>query len=285
MKLCEKIHQIKIDFQVTEQVKRYVYVYLLESESCYLIDSGVFGSEQIISDYMNSIGRNLTEIKGIFLTHSHPDHIGGAARLKELTGGRIYASQGEKKWIEDVDLQYRERPIPNFYRLAGAKSVKVDQTVAHGESVLLEKDMQLEVIGTDGHSMDDVSYLLRDQGILFAGDAIPVPGDIPIYMDCRKSMESLKRIAGFHDTVQLCCPAWDKAYQGDEISKAVEDGMKLMKSLDSNICRLVREEPRLSEKKYTALLCEKMGTPQFLNNPLFMRTVRSHMESFGNGRE
>lgn len=34
-----KVHQIKIDFNVTEQIKRFVYVYILEAESLYLIDS------------------------------------------------------------------------------------------------------------------------------------------------------------------------------------------------------------------------------------------------------
>ena len=28
-----KVHQIKIDFNVTEQIKRFVYVYILEAES------------------------------------------------------------------------------------------------------------------------------------------------------------------------------------------------------------------------------------------------------------
>lgn len=76
MKLCEGVHQIRIDFQVTKRIKRYVYVYLIEGKYCYLIDSGVAGSEKVILKYMESIGRKITEIKGIFLTHAHPDHIG-----------------------------------------------------------------------------------------------------------------------------------------------------------------------------------------------------------------
>lgn len=45
-----KVHQIKIDFNVTEQISRFVYVYVIEADSLYLIDSGVFGAEkQIIS--------------------------------------------------------------------------------------------------------------------------------------------------------------------------------------------------------------------------------------------
>ena len=35
------VHQIKIDFHVTEQICRFVYVYIIEGESLYLIDSGV----------------------------------------------------------------------------------------------------------------------------------------------------------------------------------------------------------------------------------------------------
>lgn len=48
-----KIHQIRIDFAVTEQVKRYVFVYLIEAKSCYLVDSGVCGNEEQIAQYMN----------------------------------------------------------------------------------------------------------------------------------------------------------------------------------------------------------------------------------------
>ena len=71
-----KVHQIKIDFSVTEQIKRFVYVYILEAESLYLIDSGIYGSETKIMDYLDTIGRNISEIKRVFLTHAHPDHIG-----------------------------------------------------------------------------------------------------------------------------------------------------------------------------------------------------------------
>ena len=47
-----RVHQIRVDFAVTEQVKRYVFVYLIEAKSCYLIDSGVYGSEEQIKQYM-----------------------------------------------------------------------------------------------------------------------------------------------------------------------------------------------------------------------------------------
>ena len=36
-----KVHQLKVDFNVTENIKRFVYVYIIEAEHCYMIDSGV----------------------------------------------------------------------------------------------------------------------------------------------------------------------------------------------------------------------------------------------------
>ena len=65
-----RVHQIRVDFVVTEQVKRYVFVYLIEAKSCYLIDSGVYGSEEQITQYMKKIGRDISEVKAVFLTHA-----------------------------------------------------------------------------------------------------------------------------------------------------------------------------------------------------------------------
>ena len=125
--------------------------------------------------------------------------------------------------------------------------------------------------------MDDFSYLLREPGVLFTGDAIPVPDDIPIYINSQKSLESLNLLHKLSNTVQLCCPAWDTAYWGQDVSKAVENGIKLIESLECKLHSLMQDNPNLTVEQYTALLCEKMQTPQFLHNPLFKQTVRSHI--------
>ena len=93
-------------------------------QSCYLIDSEVYDSEEQIVQYMKTIGRDISEIKAIFLTHVHPDHIGTAAWFREHTSCKIYASQGECAWMENIDLQYQERPISNFYKTVFAHCLK-----------------------------------------------------------------------------------------------------------------------------------------------------------------
>ncbi|RHV87305.1 MBL fold metallo-hydrolase [Lachnospiraceae bacterium OF09-33XD] len=117
MELCRNIHQIRIDFQVTETVSRYVFIYLITGKNCYLIDTGTAGSEHQIAAYMTAIGRSIREIKAILLTHSHPDHMGGAAAVQRASGCNIYASCREQTWIENIDIQFRVRPVPNFYKL------------------------------------------------------------------------------------------------------------------------------------------------------------------------
>lgn len=92
-----KIHQIKIDFNITSKIKD-MFIWLKE-KYCYLIDSDVDGAEKAIKKYLKFLVRDINEIKGIFLMHSHPDHIGSAGKIKEMTGCDIYASEGEKEWI------------------------------------------------------------------------------------------------------------------------------------------------------------------------------------------
>ncbi|MDO5151012.1 MAG: hypothetical protein Q4D76_16710 [Oscillospiraceae bacterium] len=60
-----RIHQIKVDFNVTPEILRYVYVYIIEAKHCYLIDSGVSGCEKQILNYLTGIGRSAEDVKGI----------------------------------------------------------------------------------------------------------------------------------------------------------------------------------------------------------------------------
>ena len=268
-----RVHQIRVDFAVTEQVKRYVFVYLIEAKSCYLIDSGVYGSEEQITQYMKKIGRDISEVKAVFLTHAHPDHIGTAAWFREHTGCKIYASQGERAWIENIDQQYQERPIPNFYKLAG-KSTEVDVTVRNGDLIPLEENLNIQVISTPGHSVDGVSYRLGKN--LFLGDAIPVKGDIPIYINVRDTFKTLQTIRDL-DGICNYYPAWDHTYSVSDIDEKINDAEHIICTLDEQVQTILEIDKATDITIITNLICERLKMPYLKENPLFCKTIRAHL--------
>lgn len=268
-----KIHQIRIDFCVTDQIKRYVFVYIIEGNYCYLIDSGVGGSEVVIEKYLKSIGRHPSEIKGIFLTHAHPDHIGTAAYFQTKVNCAVYASEGEKRWIEDINLQFHERPIPNFYKLAG-KSTLVNQVVKDGDCIPLREEFSVQVIGTPGHSVDEVSYIIND--IAFIGDALPVKGDVPIYVNKENTMNSLQKLLKLH-TINTFYPAWDKTYSSDEMKERILEAESIVNMLDSEVKTIQKSEPGVGIEKIVRIVCNNMKMSQLMQNPLFKQTIASHM--------
>ena len=142
MQITPAIHALRHPFKIPVApgiaIDRFVYSYILAGETITLIDTGVAGCENSIFDCIRSIDRDPDEISLIILTHSHPDHIGAAKAIREATGCSVMAHPAERAWIEDVDQQNRERPVPGFSSLVGG-SVRLDHELAEGD-----------VIDTDG---------------------------------------------------------------------------------------------------------------------------------------
>ena len=91
MQITPAIHALRHPFKIPVApgiaIDRFVYSYLLAGETITLIDTGVAGCENVIFDYIRSIGRDPREISLIILTHSHPDHIGAAKAIQR--GNRL----------------------------------------------------------------------------------------------------------------------------------------------------------------------------------------------------
>lgn len=272
MKITNHIHLIRNEFNVTPEVKRYINIYLIIGENCYLIDSGVAGSVKIIEEYMHSIGRKISDIKGIFLTHSHPDHIGGAAEIKSIAGAKVYAPKQELEWIENIDLQYKERPIPNFYRLL-SQSVEVDMALSGGDLILLEDGLQIRAVETPGHSHGSMSFVLNDT-VIFTGDAIPVEHDLPILVDYEQSIKSLDKI-GELSTIQYICPAWDEVYDKKKLTEVIDNSKGMLERLRSATVRIEKEYSQASEEEKLRKILEQTGMLQYMGNPLVAKSIRA----------
>ena len=77
MKLTDKIHLLRLDFEITlsldQKLPRFVNAIIIFGDRITLIDTGVKGSEEKIFAYIEQNNRKITDIKTIILSHSHPD--------------------------------------------------------------------------------------------------------------------------------------------------------------------------------------------------------------------
>jgi len=106
---------------------------------------------------------NSLELKYIFLTHAHFDHVGAVPELKQATGASILLHPDELFIYEAAtDMAafwgYDMEPLPN-----------IDKLVKDGEEILLA-DQTFTVLHTPGHSPGSVS--LYGNGLIFTGDTI-----------------------------------------------------------------------------------------------------------------
>src|ERR1044071_3563398 len=67
-----------------------VNVFPLDQGELTLIDTGLPGSADKIVAAIESIGKKVTDLKHIIVTHCHPDHAGSVAALKKMSGARVY---------------------------------------------------------------------------------------------------------------------------------------------------------------------------------------------------
>src|SRR6476619_45371 len=57
-----------------------------------LIDGGPERAADLIADNIRSLGFRLRDVRWILQSHEHFDHVGGIARLQQLTGASVIAS-------------------------------------------------------------------------------------------------------------------------------------------------------------------------------------------------
>ena len=273
------IEPLRIPFSIPAPagpLARFVYSFIISTPvSLILIDAGVTGSEELIFSHLQRSGRRPEEISSLILTHSHPDHIGAARAIREATGCTIAAHGAARAWIEDTDRQNRERPVPGFSRLV-AGPVAVDRILEDGDILELGDGLTLEVIHTPGHSPGSLSLLLRPGMALFSGDAIPVPGDLPIYDDPRASLNSIERLMAI-DGITSLYSSWDEPKEGEEVSRAMDDGYARIRQVHEVVKGVLADRPGIDPEELTGRVVKEIGLPAEMANPMVTRSLLAHV--------
>ena len=281
MHITPHIHGIRHPFQVPVApgiaLDRFVYSYLIYGETITLIDTGVAGCEKTIFEYIRSTGRDPAEIALVCLTHSHPDHIGAAKAIRDVTGCSVAAHPTERAWIEDVERQNRERPVPGFATLVGG-SVPVDFELVDGTSIETDdtRACELRVIHTPGHSPGSISYFLHSEGVLFSGDAVPVKGDLPVYDDAVASVHTVRRHLALHG-IRTLLSAWDEPRRDERAYGQMDLALHYLQKIHEAVIAAAGEgEPDLPA--LTRLVAGQIGLPPQAASPLLARTFAANLQ-------
>jgi len=152
---------------------------LVNSQHCILIDAGLPDTEQKIEMTLKKIGRALTDIDLIILTHAHIDHAGNAAKLTALSNAKVIAHSGDLPYYRGEKKMYfcDTGWFGTLFRKTGAIQQPYD--VIEPDILLTENDSYClksygvdgEVIPTPGHTEGSISVVIENEKAV-VGDLI-----------------------------------------------------------------------------------------------------------------
>lgn len=201
---------------VYELGTRTVNSYIIDGdEGVTLVDTLVSGKEGLIEESLKELGRSLTDVNAILLTHSHMDHTGSAAAVKSASNATLYASETDTPAIEGAERSPMPPTAwyftPMFWLsvfFPSPRPAEVDRFVSEDIDELLPGD--LRAIDTPGHTPGHTSYLLdRGGGVLVVGDAAMAAKDSSVKRGWNRSTPevdgSLRHLAEFDFEIAAFC--------------------------------------------------------------------------------
>ena len=159
-------------------------VYLIGQEGRLLmVDTGNRGQVNKALKHITRLGFDLSDLKYIFLTHTHYDHAGSAAGIQRQTGAKVIVHRSEAGFLENgfTPIPLGTTPLFRIISFLGRKSPALEKRIARYDPVapdiVFNEKFDLSQLGfggyllhTPGHTAGSSSLILGESA--FVGDTM-----------------------------------------------------------------------------------------------------------------
>ena len=118
-----------------------------------------------IQDIVAVLRKHNLRVRQIVITHAHIDHVGGAMKLRMLTGAPILLNQNDYALLKMLDVQAA------WIGMANPGEVKIDASLGNDDSVQAGA-LKARILHTPGHTEGSVCLYFPAEKLLIAGDTL-----------------------------------------------------------------------------------------------------------------
>jgi glyoxylase-like metal-dependent hydrolase (beta-lactamase superfamily II) len=165
-----------------------VHAFLVDDgNSLTLIDTLYDKDGAFVVKVIQQMGRQVSDLRNIVITHGHRSHLGGLAALKALSGAKVWAHEWESDIIAGERKAQAISLVPRWplrvyhlqlglaLGLGAHPACEVDAFLRDGDAV-----GPLEILHAPGHSPGHLALFWKERRTLFAGDAIATWPDLSL---------------------------------------------------------------------------------------------------------
>jgi hydroxyacylglutathione hydrolase len=118
-----------------------------------------------IPEILSRLRKHGLTLRQIVVTHAHIDHVGGAARLRKLTGAHVVMNQQDLELLGMMEMQAGWLGVPT------PEVAPPDASAEDGMAIGLAA-LPAQVLHTPGHTPGSICLLFPNQHLLLAGDTL-----------------------------------------------------------------------------------------------------------------
>lgn len=153
------LKRLKVNSGIVEPTNCYI-VQDEETKEAMVIDPG--GEPEKIIEMLDILEANL---KYIYLTHCHGDHIGALKELKEAKGGKILVHRNDVEGLYNKDIS-----LTDYIGIHDVK-LEADSRVDDGDKIHIG-NLEFMIIHTPGHTAGGSCLYSEKEKLLFSGDTL-----------------------------------------------------------------------------------------------------------------